>query len=207
MSPISAGQRFGRMTVLRLSRVVYSKPRYMCRCDCGTEKEARLTDLQHGRTVSRRGERMGSVRALACSGSFRFAIARQLLPAAGMIPLLAALEAEPDRTFTSSDAMAIMGVEDVRTVSSFVFYAHRAGRVYKRVIGTGNKRQLQIRATPFPDGDPGRVKPSQDKSRQTWKEGGTQAAPKWATDPDDPRIGKVVEGWKPPVMRCVREGV
>lgn len=52
MTPIPSGQRFGRMTVLHLTRVVYSKPRYMCRCDCGTEKEARLTDLQQGRTVS-----------------------------------------------------------------------------------------------------------------------------------------------------------
>lgn len=41
---------------------------------------------------------------------------------------------------------------------------------------------------------------------QTWKEGGAQKSPPWATDPDDIRIGKVVPDWKPPVMRHVRGG-
>jgi hypothetical protein len=123
------------------------------------------------------------------------------VPHGKMIPLLAALEAEPEREFTGYEAAEIIG-GDVRQVSSFVFYAERAGRVFKRIVKQGRLRYLLLRATPFPDAQP--VRPSEDIARQGWKEGRAVRSEGWTTDPDDIRIGKVVPGWKPPVMRCVR---
>lgn len=114
-------------------------------------------------------------------------------PHGRMIPLLAAMEAEPDRTFTGAEAAQIMDC-DVRTVTAYVFYAARAGRVFKRVEGKGNKRKLFLRATPFEA--PAvpvhtmRAKPLRD----------------WITTDEDVRVPKVVPGWTPPKMVCTRLG-
>lgn len=46
-----AGQRFGRLVVV--SRVADSRPiRWLCKCDCGVEKEVRGASLRLGATVS-----------------------------------------------------------------------------------------------------------------------------------------------------------
>lgn len=126
-------------------------------------------------------------------------------PSGKMVHLLAALEAEPDRTFTGREVAQLLGGVDIRTVSSYVFYAERAGRLFKRVVGKSNTRQLLIRTTPFQGVDVP-TKPSNDMARQGWKEGREPRSEGWITDPDDPRIGKVVPGWKPPQMVCTRRG-
>lgn len=114
-------------------------------------------------------------------------------PRGVVVALLDALEAEPTRVFTSAECAAILGCE-LRTVGAYVDYALRAERIFKVKIG----RNVQYSATRMRDA----VEPR--------KRGRRQVAPKivtstsWTTDQDDPRIGKVVDGWKPPVMRCVR---
>jgi hypothetical protein len=111
-------------------------------------------------------------------------------PKGRMADLVSALEAEPGRTFTSQEAAQIMGCELV-AVSSAVFYAVRAGRIFKKAQ---SRRLLLLRATPFPG----------ESSQANRPINVRKEADGWATDPDDPRIGKVVLGWKPPQMVCVR---
>lgn len=50
---IDAGQKFGMMTIIEESaRKNIKRRRFLCRCDCGKEKESDLIHLTQGNTVS-----------------------------------------------------------------------------------------------------------------------------------------------------------
>jgi hypothetical protein len=46
------GQRFGRLTAAAFTRVLRSKRRWLCRCDCGAEVEVTVMSLRNGDTKS-----------------------------------------------------------------------------------------------------------------------------------------------------------
>ena len=47
------GQRFGSWTVLRLSQRIDNRSRcWLCRCDCGTERDVRTFSLRNGQSTS-----------------------------------------------------------------------------------------------------------------------------------------------------------
>ena len=65
MSKISIGQRFGRWEVIGAALPRNGKPYWLCRCDCGTEREVRGRSLLRGASRScgcyRGDERAGNL--------------------------------------------------------------------------------------------------------------------------------------------------
>ena len=47
-----SGQRFGKLLVLYRSSKIGEPIKFMCKCDCGKEKEIRGNDLRSGKTTS-----------------------------------------------------------------------------------------------------------------------------------------------------------
>lgn len=47
-----SGQKFGKLTVLYRSSKIGEPIKFMCKCDCGNEKEIRGNDLRSGKTLS-----------------------------------------------------------------------------------------------------------------------------------------------------------
>jgi hypothetical protein len=117
-------------------------------------------------------------------------------PRGNVIKLLAALRNEPEREFSAKECGAIMDCEP-RAVGPFTEYARKAEMIYRRMDG----RRSMFRASPYLTGELFRPDTKVSPLRVVSK---PPAA--WSPDPDDPRIAKVVPGWKPPVMRCVRNG-
>jgi hypothetical protein len=53
MDPIKPGDVFGRLTVLeRLAASIHGDSRYLCRCECGKQREVRGSSLTRGLTKS-----------------------------------------------------------------------------------------------------------------------------------------------------------
>lgn len=70
-SKFSAGQKYGRLTLLGLSGGTNKHPRWMVRCDCGTEKEIQIHSVTSGGVSScgcLRLERLVEARALDLTG-------------------------------------------------------------------------------------------------------------------------------------------
>lgn len=97
-------------------------------------------------------------------------------PHGKIVALLAAMQAEPTREFTSREAAAIMDT-DLRTIHACTKHAVAHGLIFRRCIG---RRLMLLRATPFPTA-------------------GAQLQDVWVA-----RTPQVVPGWKPPTMRCAR---
>jgi predicted SprT family Zn-dependent metalloprotease len=60
--PDVTGQRFGRWTAVRRVANRFGRAAWLCRCDCGTEREQAATDLRAGKTKACRscaGRRRG----------------------------------------------------------------------------------------------------------------------------------------------------
>ena len=87
-----------------------------------------------------------------------------------------------------------------------VAYAIANKAMFVKSFGSGVP--MMLRGSPFPDGFNAIPMPREKpQSSQRWNQGKDQRPEKgWLTDPDDPRIGKVVQGWKPPKMVHVRGG-
>jgi len=51
-NPVQIGYRFGRLTVASFSRIWKRNRWWLCKCDCGTEKEVRASRLNAGTTTS-----------------------------------------------------------------------------------------------------------------------------------------------------------
>jgi hypothetical protein len=102
-------------------------------------------------------------------------------PAGKILPLIAAIQAEPMREFLSSDAAEMMHC-DIRAVSATVKPAADAGFLFLRV----HLQKLRIRGTPYQE-----IK--------------KEHVPEW-TPVGDIRIPQVVPGWFPPRMVAPREG-
>ena len=107
-------------------------------------------------------------------------------PKGRMAEWLAAMRANPGRTWTTAEAAAIMGI-DVRRISGYAAYALRCGAIYRSKLGRGVRYSLK----PFPDGP----KPAPKKP----------AVKQWSPE-GDPRVPKVVPGWMPPKMTSARLG-
>lgn len=111
--------------------------------------------------------------------------------------LLPRLDAEPTRIFSHSECARIMGCKP-SAVSATLLYAVKARRIFKRNTGTC----CEYSATEMA----GSVVLPPSRKRTKHPEVATPIEQGWLTDPNDPRIGKVVPDWKPPVMRHVRGG-
>lgn len=112
----------------------------------------------------------------------------------GMVRLLLeAVKDEPSRIFTVSEAAKVMGISSVRVYGS-IAYAVRAGVLHRGTKGG----VLVLSGSPLAEELP-LPKQQQDKNLHR-----KPVAAGWATDPSDPRIGKVIPGWVPPQMVCVR---
>lgn len=106
---------------------------------------------------------------------------------------LAAMRAEPERVWTPAEAAAVMGIPN-KKVGGYAEYAILHGFIFQSKKGRGCLYALHRFEgfLPPPKGIPqGRRK--------------ARAVPKWEPG-DDIRIPKVVPGWTPPKMVCVRVG-
>lgn len=120
---------------------------------------------------------------------------KQYIPKGRIVRLLDAMQAEPEREFDSREAALIMRC-NYKAVSSATEYAIEAHLMYR--AKRRGYRGLVFRGTPFPverQEAPQRKHPERPVIRNGW-----------ATDPNDPRIQKVVPGWVPPRMVCTRTG-
>jgi len=52
MRKYEAGQVYGRWTLVRLSQTVGTQGRWLCRCECGTEKEVSIANVASGKSRS-----------------------------------------------------------------------------------------------------------------------------------------------------------
>jgi hypothetical protein len=109
--------------------------------------------------------------------------------------LLQRMRPEPERIFTSSECARIMDCKQA-AVSPTLLYAVKARVVFKRHRG----RSCEYCLTEME----GSVVLPPAKRRTKHPEQTQPLQPGWTTDPDDPRIGKVVSGWMPPKMVCAR---
>jgi hypothetical protein len=122
-------------------------------------------------------------------------------PKGAVVLLLAAMRKQPEREFTAAECADIMGCVP-RAVGAMTEYSTRFGLISRRKDG----RQVLFRAMAYTEDE------LEDKRRaklrtpvDPLKSKGKPPGP-WVPDQDDPRITRVVPGWKPPVMRCVRAG-
>jgi hypothetical protein len=111
-------------------------------------------------------------------------------PKGKIIPLLQAMAREPDRVWSIPEAARVMSTS-TKSVMATCGYALKAGIMY-RTVRLG---MVVLSSRPF---DPCTMK---EPSARTL----TLPASNWMTRDDDPRIPRVVPGWTPPKMVCVRE--
>jgi hypothetical protein len=97
--------------------------------------------------------------------------------------LLRAMREDPKRAFSFPEAAEIMGGH-AKNVGAATLKCVKSGLIHRHVWD-------------------GRVYLSADADARMPERKPTTTA-SWVPDPDDPRISKVVPGWKPPQMVCVR---
>jgi hypothetical protein len=108
-----------------------------------------------------------------------------------IVPLLALMKEDPMREFSVAEAAEVMRCS-TKSVSPLAAWACKSGVMFRRTV----ERRLFLRGSPYPEAEQ-KVMARKHPERVVIRDG-------WATDPDDPRIGKVVPGWTPPKMVCVR---
>jgi hypothetical protein len=121
-------------------------------------------------------------------------------PRGAVVRLITAMRNEPEREFTSRECANIMDCES-RAVSPMTVYAMADGIIDRRKVGA----TFVYRLKPYTKEELGErlANRKAEKPRNPLKLKEAPPPP-WVPDPDDPRISKVVPGWKPPVMVCVR---
>lgn len=120
---------------------------------------------------------------------------KQYTPTGKALTLLELMAQDPAREFTTKQAATVMHC-DFRSVTGAVEACVRFGLMFWRKVDN----RVILRGSPFPPGSQRAHTPSRrHPERPVISEG-------WATDRNDPRIGKVVPGWKPPQMVCTRTG-
>ena len=70
--PIKSGTKFNRFTVIRFTRILNHRSLYLCKCECGKEKEMIGKTLQDGNTKScgcLRNERIRKARSPDLEGN------------------------------------------------------------------------------------------------------------------------------------------
>lgn len=103
------------------------------------------------------------------------------------------VKADPARVWTAAEAAEVMGMHSGK-IGGTALYAIEAGVLF----AMKKDRRIYFSGRPFRDGMP--------YNRQTRSEPEPPAPiPKWNPE-DDPRIPRVIPGWTPPKMVCVRLG-
>lgn len=115
------------------------------------------------------------------------------IPTGRPLIMLERMALDPEYEFTTREAASIMKC-DFRSVTGSLEPAVRAGLLFWRKV----HNRVYLRGTPFPPGSSGTGAARRREPLIPLIQQG------WATDPDDPRIGKVVPGWVPPKMVCAR---
>lgn len=116
-------------------------------------------------------------------------------PTGKILKLLAAVEAEPMREFHPRE-VAVIADCDVRAVTAMVEYARRARRIFRRREG----RAWMYRGTPYRNREEAALPTGGRRKKQDPMNMRAAEVRKWDPTADDPRIPKVVPGWRPPVM-------
>lgn len=120
-------------------------------------------------------------------------IPKPYTPKGIVVPFIEAASAEPSRIWSYPEAAEVMGII-VKKVSATVATAVEAGLLFKgRRLGA-----TVLSAKPFENIAP----PPRNRHLHLVK-----MADSWMTTMDDPRVPKVVAGWVPPKMVCVRGAV
>jgi hypothetical protein len=114
--------------------------------------------------------------------------------------MVAEVEKDLTREFTSREASQIMQC-DIRAVGASLEYATRNGLIFRR----SNGKHCWWRGQPYRDSQ---VRGQPESPNETRVRIGTlssvQPRAGWVTSADDVRYQKVVPGWTPPKMVCVR---
>lgn len=122
------------------------------------------------------------------------------IPKGKAAPFLALIEKDQTREYTSREAAEIMEC-DHRAVGQFLEHPMRHGLVFSR----SNGRLRFWRGQPYREGQ---VRGEPETPNETRVRIGTlstvQPRAGWVTSADDVRYQKVVPGWTPPKMVCVR---
>jgi hypothetical protein len=105
--------------------------------------------------------------------------------------LIDAIATDPARVWTTTEACEVMGIH-VRKLYATLQNSVKYGLIYQAKRGG----RLVISGQPFSAAQ--LIAPVAKYVPRAHVAGG------WQTDPNDPRIGKVVQGWTPPRMVCVR---
>lgn len=120
-------------------------------------------------------------------------IPKPYTPKGVVVPFIEAAKAEPHRIWSYPEAAELMGTIQ-KKVSATVATAVEAGLLFKgRRLGA-----TVLSASPFEN------VPAPPRNRHLHL---IKIADSWTTSMDDPRVPKVVAGWVPPKMVCVREAV
>lgn len=106
---------------------------------------------------------------------------------------LAAMRAEPERIWTSEEAAKALKTS-INHVHGYSDYAVAKGVIFR----TKRRNRVVYGLQPFPDVEQTQPVPRLKKRA---------AKGEWRPNPDDLRIPKVVPGWVPPKMVCVRQEV
>jgi hypothetical protein len=122
---------------------------------------------------------------------------KEYVPRGLIVPFIEAVKKDPDRSFTVSETLRLVGVKSNKLGGSLT-YALRNGVVFRakidgKVVYRGKPFDAAVAMNPPP-------KPPTTIARRL--RGKTQDA--WTPDLDDIRIPKVVPGWVPPKMVCPR---
>ena len=110
-------------------------------------------------------------------------------PKGKVVPLIQAMQDDPSRIWNVQEVSSCIGVSP-RGVGAMLTYALHAGVIFR---GVGEDGQMIFRGQPFA----ANVKPAELPILKLNRVKGMTG---WPTDPDDPRIPKVVAGWAPPRM-------
>lgn len=116
---------------------------------------------------------------------------KQYQPKGRMVILAAAIRAEPTRIWTSRELADVMGIS-VRKVGGYVTYALGNAVLFRKKEG----RFITYSGTPFPGQEPAPALKKRSYAKY-------KPASQW-TPEGDIRIPRVVPGWRPPQMVCVR---
>lgn len=111
--------------------------------------------------------------------------------------LLDEMRKDRARRWTYAEVAKLLDIQP-KAVGATVQNSVRAGLIY---AGYTEEARMALSVEPFPEHLRQKPKPMgkvRDQARKPPKE--------WTPDPTDPRIMRVVPGWTPPKMVCVRLG-
>lgn len=114
-------------------------------------------------------------------------------PRGKIIPLLKLMREDPMREWTAKDVVAVIGGKP-QGASPMLEYAVKAEVIHRSKNADG---LMVFRAQPYRASE---QVPAEKRLRMPK----VNIVNGWATSCDDPRIPRVVPGWVPPRMACVR---